>query len=531
MARTLDLVGFLGTRLDHGFRDGRWDHWRPSVAVCQHDDLLIRRFHLIHSGRARERHLARQVIADIARVSPETEVVEEILDLADPWDFEAVFDGLWALARRLEFDTESRDYGVHLTTGTHVAQICLFLLTESRHFPASLVQTSPGSEGAEGEYQVIDLDLSRFDRIARRFATEHREGTEVLKSGIETRNEAFNQQIEQIEQVAVSSRAPMLLMGPTGAGKSQLAAQIYELKRRRNLVSGPFVEVNCATLRGDHAMSTLFGHRRGAFTGAEQDRRGLLAAADGGLLFLDEIGELGIDEQAMLLRALEDQSFLPLGADTAAHSDFQLLAGTNRDLQAAVRAGRFREDLLARINLWTYRLPGLRDRQEDLEPNLDYELEQFARREGRVVRFNTEARRSYLAFATDPSASWSGNFRDLNGSVTRMATLAPGGRIDEATVAQEIERLRRDWRTESEADPKRDLVDEVLGAAAELDLFERAQLASVIEVCRDCATLSEAGRRLFAVSRTKRTSSNDADRLRKYLARFGLDFRSLRAGR
>jgi transcriptional regulatory protein RtcR len=106
-------------------------------------------------------------------------------------------------------------------------------------------------------------------------------------------------------------------------------------------------------------MSALFGHVKGAFTGAVQSRPGLLRSADGGVLLLDEIGELGLDEQAMLLHAIEDKAFLPVGTDREAQSDFQLGAGTNRDLSQAVRIGRFRDDLLARINLWTFRLPGL----------------------------------------------------------------------------------------------------------------------------------------------------------------------------
>jgi transcriptional regulatory protein RtcR len=167
-------------------------------------------------------------------------------------------------------------------------------------------------------------------------------------------------------------------MGPTGAGKSLLARRIYELKKARRTIEGAFVDVNCATIRGDAAMSALFGHVKGAFTGAQKDRAGLLRAADKGVLFLDEVGELGLDEQAMLLRALEEKTFLPLGSDEEAHSNFQLIAGTNRDLFAAVGQGKFREDLLARINLWTFSLPGLKDRAQDIEPNLDFELDRFA---------------------------------------------------------------------------------------------------------------------------------------------------------
>ena len=146
-------------------------------------------------------------------------------------------------------------------------------------------------------------------------------------------------------------------------------------------------------------MSALFGHVKGAFTGATTDRPGLLRAADGGMLFLDEIGELGVDEQAMLLRAVEEKRFLPVGSDREVQSDFQLIAGTNRDLAAEVAHGRFREDLLSRINLWTFRLPGLSARREDIEPNLDYELEQYTARTGIKVTFNKEARRRFLDFA------------------------------------------------------------------------------------------------------------------------------------
>lgn len=183
------------------------------------------------------------------------------------------------------------------------------------------------------------------------------------------------------------------------------------------------MEVNCATLRGDTAMSTLFGHVKGAFTGARESREGLLRSANGGMLFLDEIGELGADEQAMLLKAIEEKTFYPFGSDRQVSSDFQLIAGTVRDLRQLVAEGKFREDLYARINLWTFTLPGLRQRQEDIEPNLDYEVGRHASLTGDSVRFNTEARRAWLAFATSPQATWRGNFRELSASVTRMATL------------------------------------------------------------------------------------------------------------
>jgi len=318
----------------------------------------------------------------------------------------------------------------------------------------------------------------------------------------------------------------MLLMGPTGAGKSQLARRIYELKRSKHQVKGPFVEVNCATLKGDGAMSALFGHRKGAFTGAAADRAGLLRTADTGMLFLDEIGELGLDEQAMILRAIEDKRFLPVGADKESASDFQLVAGTNRDLGRAVAQGGFRDDLFARLNLWTFALPGLADRREDIAPNLDYELDRFAAREGLRATFNKEARDRYLAFACLADARWLGNFRDLAASVTRMATFAPKGRIDIDCVEAEIVRLRRLWSSETGAP---DMLAALLSAEQRdaIDPFDRVQLSHVVETCRRSRSLSEAGRALFAASRALRTSSNDADRLRKYLARFGLSWQAV----
>jgi len=520
------VIGLFGPTLDGGDRPDRWERWRPSVSLCQHEDLIIDRFELLHQKRYEDQ--ATGIAADIRSVSPETEVRRQRVEFRDPWAFEDVYGALHDFATRYPFDPENELYLIHVTTGTHVAQICLFILTESRYFPARLIQASPSrrkSQGTTGSYAIIDLDLSKYDKIAGRFQKEAKDDISFLKSGIETRNSAFNQLIQQIEQVAIRSQEPILMMGPTGAGKSRLARRIHELKLARRQVSGSFVEVNCATLRGDAAMSTLFGHRKGAFTGAANDREGLLKRAENGIVFLDEVGELGLDEQAMLLRAIEERTFLPLGSDAEVTSSFQLICGTNRDLPTRVAEKAFREDLLARINLWTFTLPGLCERREDIEPNLEYEMELYASRHGTRVTFNKEARDRFLKFARSNAASWPANFRDLNAAVTRMATLAPSGRINQDIVGQEIDRLTRAWSPTVTESRSAVLID-VLGAEQEaaLDLFDRDQLATVIRICRSSRTMSEAGRTLFAHSRLQKKSSNDADRLRKYLARFGLSW-------
>lgn len=524
------VIGLLGSTLDNtGYGPNRWERWRPTVSLFQHEDLLVGRLELLYQKEFKR--LLELTCKDIKSVSPETEIVTHEISLDNPWDFEEVFALLHDFAKSYQFGQDD-EYLVHISTGTHVAQICLFLLTEARYFPARLIQSGPGrgrSARSSGAFSIIDLDLSKYDRIATRFHQEWENDISFLKSGIATGNLSFNRMIEQIEKVATHSIDPILLAGPTGAGKSRLARRIFELKKYRRRIEGNFVEVNCATLRGENAMSALFGHTRGSFTGADRDRPGLLRTADKGLLFLDEIGELGSDEQAMLLRAIEEKSFLPMGADIEVASDFQLICGSNRNLQTECNNGSFRDDLLARINLWTFELPSLRDRPEDFAPNFDYELEKFSGRTGNRVTINKEARELFLNFAMSGQALWTANFRDLGGAVTRMATLATHGRITVGGVQEEIQRLKSRWQATAMRENESQLLTATIGREKvdQLDLFDRATLAKVVEVCRSSATIADAGRTLFERSRLKKSTINDSDRLRKYLAKFDLDWRQV----
>ncbi|MDD9339317.1 MAG: RNA repair transcriptional activator RtcR [Providencia heimbachae] len=517
------VIGVLGTVLDRrGKRANRWTKWRPTVGLCQQPDFDIHRFELIH--QVNDYTLACRVKEDIEQASPQTEVVLREVDIADPWDFEEVYTALLDFSSDYQFDTENEEYLVHITTGTHVVQICWFLLTEAHYLPAKLIQTSPTQGDREkdptGIHAVIDLDLSRYTNITSRFQKEQQQQVSFLKSGIATRNAAFNTMIEQIERVALRSKAPILLNGPTGAGKSFLAKRIYQLRQSKHQVKGRFIEVNCATLRGDNALSTLFGHIKGAFTGALTARGGLLKEADGGILFLDEIAELGLDEQAMLLKAIEEKRFFPFGSDNEVQSDFQLIAGTHRNLAQWVEEGKFREDLYARINMWTFILPGLAQRREDIEPNIDYELTRFCQNEQSQIRFDSEARKVYVKFACSSQALWRGNFRELGASINRMATFAERGRITLSVVEEEIARLQAQWQTKQS--------NKLPAQIGDIDLFDQQQLITVLDVCRRSASLSEAGRALFSVSRQQKKQPNDADRLRKYLAKFDLDWETIR---
>ena len=563
------VIGFLGTTLDNGFNDKRWQRWRPTVSLGMHDELLVDELHILYSKR--DKRLFKIVADDVAQVSPNTNVIGHHVALSSPWDFADVYAELYDFAAGFDFQ-DNTDYLLHLTTGTHVAQICWFLLVEAGFIPADLIQTSPcprpDQADPQGRYQVIDLDVSRYDGLRERFEAEKQQHWQTLQANLVTQNAAYQKLISDIEKVATRSTAPILLMGATGAGKSQLAGQIYALKKAKaSSTQGKntldiFVEVNCATLRGDTAMSVLFGHVKGAFTGAATSRDGLLKSADGGLLFLDEIGELGLDEQAMLLTALEEQCFYPLGSDTPISVSFQLMAGTNKDLRQAVANGEFRADLFARLNTWTFFLPSLKDRLEDLPANIDYELARLGSEQQQHYRFTPEARQRYEAFAMSADATWQGNFRDLTASMIRLTTLAESKVIRNDDVQAEIERLTHLWelpdilngsnslnngnvRTKnslSNNSPDTSLNSDTIEQGSHhillqyldeeilttIDPFDAVQLAYVIEVCISHKNQAAAGRYLYANSRDKLKSPNDSDRLRKYLLKFGLKFDELK---
>lgn len=518
------VIGFLGTQLDMGKRRG----WRPSVQLCAHPAFPVDRLELIHDQRHYQ--LACTVAAAIGWVSPDTEVRLVRIDMTDPWDFQEVYGKLYDFAADYGFDEDRERYHVHLTTGTHVAQICWFLLTESRHVPARLIQTGPpGSSGPpEGKLDIIDLDLARYNALQRRFEVARREHSALLLGGVETRSPVMLALAERLDIVAGATDAPIFLVGEPGTGKSALAARLHELKLIRRRVKGRLVQVNCATLR-EGALPALLGQRRSAIGTAGSERPGFFREADGGVLYLDQINELPPEGQAALLQVLETRRYCPVGSEAEVSAQFHLVASANVDPGQLVRSGLLRPDLHARLSQWLFHLPPLTKRREDIEPLFLHLVEESERQLDRKTGFNTDALARYLRFARDPSTPWPGNLRDLQASAHRLAVFAERGRVTLAMVEAEIVTLTTQWSAAG-TDPDGDLLAEVLPDPRGLDLFDRVQLAAVVRICRESGSLSAAGRQLFAASRVGKTSQNDADRLRKYLARFGLDWAGIVEG-
>jgi two-component system nitrogen regulation response regulator NtrX len=225
------------------------------------------------------------------------------------------------------------------------------------------------------------------------------------------------------EQVAMAAptNGRVLIFGENGTGKELVARSIHSLSHRRG---GPFVEVNCAAIPEELIESELFGHVKGAFTGAVSDRRGKFEVADGGTLFLDEIGDMSLKTQAKVLRALQEQVVEPVGGTSGVKVDVRILAATNKDLPAEIRAGRFREDLYFRLNVIPIFVPPLRDRDADIALLAEHFMAELAREYGRRPKHLDSGAATGLG-----SYRWPGNVRELRNVIERLLIMVPGDTI------------------------------------------------------------------------------------------------------
>ena len=296
-----------------------------------------------------------------------------------------------------------------------------------------------------------------------------------------TESPAFWSVMKQAARVAAAD-VPALLRGESGTGKNVMARWIW---RRGPRARGPFITVNCPTLSRELMNSALFGHKRGAFTGAISDAPGKVEDAEGGVLFLDEVGDLSPDAQASLLRFLNDRSYERLGESKERTADVRIVAATNRALEAEVKAGRFREDLLFRLNVVSLVLPPLRDRWEDLPALAKHYLAAAKRRQHREeIGFSEAADRAVRAHA------WPGNLRELRNAVERAVILGEGASI----VPEDL-----GIPAVAEAPLASNVGDVVLGASVSLEQVAREHIARVIA---KAPTLEAAARTLGIDSTT-----------------------------
>jgi NtrC-family two-component system response regulator AlgB len=230
---------------------------------------------------------------------------------------------------------------------------------------------------------------------------------------------------------AANSDATVLLLGESGTGKSVFARAMHVRSSRR---AAGFVTVSCPSLSRELLESELFGHVKGAFTGALQDKQGKVSAAEGGTLFLDEIGDLPLEIQAKLLRLLQEREYERVGETRQRRADVRVISATNRDLARAVADGRFREDLFYRLNVITIHLPPLRDRYQDLERIAKRQLDFFALRAGKRFQGFTPA-----ALNAMRSYHWPGNLRELRNSIERAVILGNGKRIDVGDLTEIVQ--------------------------------------------------------------------------------------------
>lgn len=278
---------------------------------------------------------------------------------------------------------------------------------------------------------------------------------------------------EMVRLVAPADSLSVLIRGASGTGKEWVARQIHAFSKRS---SAPFVAVDCGALPRELAASELFGHKKGTFTGAVEDRNGVFAAANHGTLFLDEIGNLNLETQVLLLRALQEKRYRPLGGAEEVCTDIRLLAATNEDLELAISGGQFREDLFHRLNEFPLHVPLLKDCREDIIPLAGFFLPHANKELGKGIKgFDRDVREAFMSYP------WPGNIRELKNVVNRACVLAQGDRI-----------VLKDISLPVDVPPSDDY---------RLDM-ERTELEAIVKALETTGNDRKAAARLLGISRS-----------------------------
>jgi len=362
------------------------------------------------------------------------------IDLESPIDYQEIFTELRRAVDQLtsRMDHVPHKFSILLDPGTPQMQTAWFLLVTSGHLEADLLQGVP-PRFAGGAYKVrtVDLEGGAFSGLEIRetgaahtpirWSREEAASAAVAPAGgpsdqptgqwitgshpeVVGANPSFRSVLEKALQVSQYDIS-IVIRGETGTGKEVLARLIHESSPRKDK---PFVAVNCAAVASNIAESELFGHKKGAFTGADKDRLGQFRAADGGTIFLDEVGDLAIETQAKLLRVLEDGTLTPVGSDDVVKTSVRVIAATNRDLTASVAEGSFRRDLYERLAQITLEIPPLRERTDDIPLFLKHFVDRWNARYGEEKGLSAESVDILTRYP------WPGNVRQLRNAVESM---------------------------------------------------------------------------------------------------------------
>jgi DNA-binding NtrC family response regulator len=302
-------------------------------------------------------------------------------------------------------------------------QVAVVVLTQFGTIDSAVAATRMGAvDYVTKPFHVEDLK-TRLMRVAR--DVDLHQENQLLREQLRTRpgfggligvSQRMQRVYKMIEKVS-KHEYPVLILGESGTGKELVARSIHFSGARK---TRPFAPVDCSALAPSLIESELFGHVKGAFTGAVQARQGLLEVAQSGTLFLDEIGDMPVDLQAKLLRALQEREVKPVGSTERRHIDVRIIAATNRDLEAAIRNGSFRQDLYFRLNVVQIKLPALRERKSDIPLLVTSFLEKFANPRGESRNISEEAMRQLVAY------DWPGNVRELENAIERAVALGSG---------------------------------------------------------------------------------------------------------
>lgn len=360
---------------------------------------------------------------ELARIAVETEIEIRDVPLNDPTDYRSILTQLRSHLRSILDELPDASFFIAVASGTPQMHASWVLLAASGEIPAKILHVRPPRFVTKDQSVVSEVDLSsdEFPSIRARISAPEGIPDDVAPDlGLVVRqldlvgdHPSIREAIEVAAALATSD-APILIRGETGTGKELFARLVHVLSGRPK---DRFVAINCAAIPEDLVESILFGHRKGAFTGAVRDQQGKFDLANGGTLFLDELAELPLPAQAKLLRILQDGMVEPVGADGPHEVDVRVVAATNRDVAKAIKAGEFREDLYYRLNVGEIKLPPLRERRSDI-PKLAL---QVLDRVNATMR--SPKRLSQDALARLQSHNWPGNVRDLHNVIERSVRL------------------------------------------------------------------------------------------------------------